>query len=171
MTDEEINELHKTEFADAVEQFGGVFKIPREVVAEIQERTRVRFVSWISARTERPDDEIIRHDRTDRLSKWIKTMVGKEVSVQSMMEATECSRGTASRYLLNNRSEFVKLAKGTYRVIDARAERAAVSARVVAAPALNPVPDHVAAVNAVNDAVARMTGASGGRTFRQPGKV
>jgi hypothetical protein len=76
------------------------------------------------------------------------------------MTATECSRGTAHRFIADNRFTFTRQERGRYAIVDTDAERAAARTRPVA-----PVDSSGARriANVESDTVDRILGAMTGQ--------
>jgi hypothetical protein len=124
MTEDEINKQHQREWDEARSVWGNKFSVPREVVAAISERTRQRWIEYVDRRDGKATDPANKHDKTDRLAKFIAENPGRNVTVQDLMDAADCSKGTAHKYIDDNRSSFVKVERGVYRIIDAAQARA-----------------------------------------------
>jgi hypothetical protein len=165
-TEDGIRAQHRAEFADATKTYGDQFSIPWSVITSIGERTRLRWVAFVEARDGRTDPAS-RHDKTVRLTAFVKANPDAIVTVETLMQAADCSRGTAHKFIFDNRSAFVKLARGQYRVVDTDAARRA--ARTSPAAVSEP-PLGRAVANVESDIANRLLGAMTGQTDQQPGK-
>ena len=124
LTESDINALHTQEHAEAAQTYGR-FGIPWPTAQELGERTRQRWVRFVSERDGTTGDSIIRHDKTDKLAAYVKNNPGLLVTAETMAEAAECSRGTVHKFIGDNRSAFTNVARGQYMIVDTKAARAA----------------------------------------------
>lgn len=139
LTEDQINTDHKEEMRRAADTHGGIFNIPREILRDIQERTRQAWVRFVDQR-DGGGDSVIKHDKTARLKKWIAENPGRQVTVEDLVAAGECSSGTAYKFISDNRSSFTKVKGGVYVVVDVNAERAAARSGSATTPATLPAP-------------------------------
>lgn len=166
LTEDDINGLHKQEYAEAAERYGSIYTIPWDIVYAIGQRTRERWCKWVEERDRGVTDGPQRtHDKTKRINDFLAAKVGKHITIDLLMEAAECSRGTAYKYIADNRSMFVKVDTGVYRVVDVSAARAAAGRPTTPAPSharpSDPSPTMTTAraeSDAAMDALRRMTG-------------
>ena len=163
-TAEDINTRHKRETRSLIADNGGNFwAIPNEIVQVHARRQREEWEEWTDRKNgESAVDPSRRHDKTERLESYVNDSIGQIVTVESLMQASECSKGTAYKFISDNRSTFVKVGRGEFRVVDVDGARAAAKARgrVVAAPALvvapaSEIPDDV---RIAREAIDAMTG-------------
>jgi hypothetical protein len=131
LTEDEINSLHKQEFKDAAEEFGGMFRIPFDRVMQIGSNTRERWCQFVAERDGQVTDPSRRHDKTAKLIAALRSNVGRVVTIADLQDMGECSRSTAYDFLADNRSQFRKVGNGQFEIIDTDAARAADKAKPI----------------------------------------
>lgn len=155
LTEQEINTLAKSEIAELCAPYGGDFwAAPWDQIKELGERQRMRWVTWVAERDRagsiNADGTVTERrskDKTARLQKFVAEHVGMTINVLTLQELCECSRGTAHRFIADNRSTFAKAGRGQYVIIDTSAARAA-DRRGTAATSPVVVSESAAAVSA-----------------------
>ena len=176
LTEDDINALHKQEHAEAA-AIHGRYSIPWAIVQAIGERTRLRWVALLGGR-DGSGEPITRHDKTDKLSVFVRKNPNLEVTVEELMDAADCSKGTAHKFIADNRSSFIKVSRGRYAIVDTDAARAADRAQRTSTPApfVPCAPKYAAAADQArreSDIVTNaLNGMTGQANFRgMPGKA
>jgi hypothetical protein len=175
LTEDEIRIYERSGNEAMSAEHGGKFKVPMKLRMEFSEKVRQLWVAFVHNRDNNTTDPARRHDKTDRLDEFCSAHIGGWVTPQSLADAVECSRGTAYKYIGDNRSGFELVAKGIYKILDTDELRAAAKGRSmvtkrIAAPATSPAvaSDSTIAARTVTDDVNAALGAMTGH--RAPAK-
>ena len=172
--EEAINQTHRELFDQAAAKYGGMFRIPQEVINEICETTRKMWVGYVEAREKTvPTDPAKAAKASETMREFCQGQVGLLVTPHDLAKAADCTVDTARRFILNNRSMFRKVARGTHMVLDPDAERAAAK-RPASVPSVPAVATGMpSAVSTARDDAAAATVAvdamAGGRITRPRG--
>lgn len=172
VTEQDINREHAERWQAASAKYGSKFLVPRAVIAEMGEATRLAWVAFVEARNGGGEDRP-RRDKTPKMQSFVQANVGRTITVGELAEAADASVGTAYAFINDHRTTFRKDGRGQYLILDTAAERAA--ARAAASRATTPAaaPDSAAAaaaaVNIATAAIASMSGEA--PTIRTVGKA
>lgn len=148
-TYEEARESGKRDWAEAAEEHGDVFLIPKHLKDKLAERDRARMCavtnpSWsvkelvsyysIDQRVAaeifgvdqvEPEKKVKRSDKYDAIFSWCRENIFAQVSPQQVAELGEISYPTALK-LVNDRPDiFRKIKRGLFEVRDPKADREA----------------------------------------------
>lgn len=149
MTYEEARQMCKRDWAEAAEEHGDLFAIPKQLKERISERDRARMCavtnpSWsvkelvsyysIDPRVAaelfgvdqvEPEKKIRRSDKYGAIFGWCQQNIFAQVSPQQIAEIGEISYPTALK-LVNDRPDiFRKIKRGLFEVRDPKADREA----------------------------------------------
>lgn len=146
----DLNNRQREETQALIAASGGDYwSAPDEARNELLKKHRLEWEEFCGR--DEAVDPANRHDKTERLESFVTGNIGTEVTVPDLMDAAECSRGTANKFIADNRSTFERVRRGVYRILDTEAERAAAKSSRLAAPVAAPVSETVETVQLALD--------------------